>query len=364
MSQPKKSVIDLLNFLSYDEESKFLPQNKNFNYKKIGKATIEKHKDESDKVDFDIEYDENGYSFEHITFNRDRANVSVRVKYNGNIKLPKNGFGILGVETFMYRAYSLITDGKLNVNILPIIPSQKLITFLTENCIEYTKDENVILVNMSPMLILSTDNIPSFTSSKLATLEMDLFCLQAMRKYLNHTLSGLPNSTTAPTDVEIFLKNFGISQSNGYRPKTESVDSDGGSYTIKTLKTKISSLSNLPSVESVYKKMGSNKPFTPSENILHDAMKQFDGLISKELGHTSFTMDYKLIKDNYTTEYIKSVDLEIKSKLFQISQIVFYILVTGNWFCDKEVSDNILNINHNDKVHTVTFEISTELVGV
>lgn len=64
MKQIKKSVIDLLNFLSYDEESKFLPQSTVFDYKKIGKTNVEKKRDEPEKVDFNIEYDSNGYSFE------------------------------------------------------------------------------------------------------------------------------------------------------------------------------------------------------------------------------------------------------------------------------------------------------------
>lgn len=370
MKQIKKSVIDLLNFLSYDEESKFLPQSKNFDYQKIGKANVEKKHNELEKVNFDIVYDSNGYSFEHISFTRDKANVSLRVKYDGIATLPNNEFGLQSIKTFIYRAYSLITDGKLNTPILPILPSPKLIEFLTENNILFMYDEGTeipdsIIIDLSQLPIIDDVDFPTFTSSKLVEFEMELFHLQALRKYLKSLFSEPSGNAFQPTpEVENWLKNLGITSFNGYKPKTEKIESDGSkSYQIKTLKTKISSLSNLPSVNDVKKKIESNKALTAAEAIMFDEMKWFDEYISEELKYIKNEQVYKSVKKEIVYQQEKEIDLKIKSKLFQISQIVFYILITGKWFEDKEdITDNNLDFNNNGRKHTVLFELSTEII--
>lgn len=308
----------------------------------------------------------------HITFTRDRANVSLRVRYDGSATLPKNEFGLQSVKTFIYRAYSLITDGKLNITVLPVLPSPKLIEFLTENNIvyHYNSDFDIpefITINLLQLPVINIDDSPTFTSEKLVELEMELFRLQALRKYLKSLFSEPSGNAYKPTpEVENWLKDLGITSFNGYKPKTEEVKSDGSSsYQIKTLKTKISSLSNLPSVNDVYKKIEAKKALTASESIMHTAIEWFDGFIFEELKHIKSESIYKSVKKEVVYQQEKEVDNQIKSKLFQISQIVFYILITGNWFEDKEdITDNVLDFEFNHKKHTALFELSTETVEI
>jgi len=377
MEQIKKSVIDLLNFLSYDEESRFLPQSQSLYYKKIGKASVEKQCDELEKVDFTIEYNMNGYSFEYITFARDKANVSLRVKYDGIAILPKNEFGLQTIKTFIYRAYTLINDGKLNINVLPVLPSSKLIEFLSDNHIEYKKDENIqmegaVIINIAslPIMDISYESMgdisfPTFTASKLVRIEMELFWLQSLRKYLK-SLSSVPLDTPFKPTVEVdnWLKSIGITSYSGYSQKTEAAESDNtNSYKIKTLKTKISSLSNIPTVEAVNKKIASGKPLTPSENILNDAIKWFNEYVADELKPIKSEKIYKTVRQELIYQQEKETDSNIKLKLFQISQIGFYILTTGNWFEDKKsFEDNTLEFDYNDKKFTATFELSEDTV--
>jgi len=361
----KKSLIDLLNFLSYDEKSRFLPQSKHFEYKRIDKIQVEVEVEKSDKVDFTPEYDPNGYSFEYITFNRSRANVSLRVRYDGTAKLPLNDFGMKAVSTYIYRAYVIIRDGVPNIDFLPVIASDSLLEFLIENDIKFSKDMdyesiNVINIDLKSVPVVSESEPLMITAGRLSLLEVELFHLQAMRKYTKSLFdenSG-GGAFTQGVEIENWLKSIGITSSHGYVQQTEELDTgDEDSYEASALKTKISSLSNLPTLSSVKKKLDGGKNLTPSESILHQSGIVFEELLANDLKGIENETAYKSARKALISERYNEIESRIKGKLFQISQIVFFVITKNTWFEDKkDFEDNQLEVDLNGNKHTVTFE--------
>src|SRR5690606_4477069 len=141
-------LIDLLEILQ-EGDNKFYPYHPDFNYKRISAKKTQKVEltdetkqqikdaktlSELQKVTSEIEspefiYPDNveniGSSFKTLVFNQDRANISVQTRLEGKVKLPKNDFGLTEVDSFIYRNYSIVADGVLNVTEIPVTLDDK-----------------------------------------------------------------------------------------------------------------------------------------------------------------------------------------------------------------------------------------------
>lgn len=125
----------------------FFPQHESFKYNRIGRKKIAKGSTLSDEdkkrlseavnveearmilkdlesKNVDLKFVNTnpnaGYDISDVVWNEERANLSIRVKYEGKVALPSNKFGLTEVDSYKYNTYSIVKDGLVNVEHLPI----------------------------------------------------------------------------------------------------------------------------------------------------------------------------------------------------------------------------------------------------
>lgn len=374
-------VIDLISDLQKGD-CYFYPYSKLFNYNRVsGKKVTKVEIDESvkaamseakslteiNKIISEISAPEFVYpdnaseipmSFNTLVWNQDRANLSVQTKLNGKVKLPKNDFGLTEVDSFIYRNYTLIKDGIVNVSHIPVSLDDK--TFNKLSSMGLLSDINgTILLNISSIPTVNRSMTIRPSAKKLAGLEFDLVRLQAHQKYLKHLKSelqeadGILNKSNYPDDVYEWLKSVGITDNGGFSPKVESVESTDF-YVSPVLKVKIEKTSTIPKISDFIAKVNSGKKLNIVESILKNRHEEFN--------------------DKYNSYNIDDIELEIKQVdklrreyLVEIAKIKFGVILSRSWFKEfATLSENELSIKF-DEVDTelkVVFDYKDEQVKI
>lgn len=375
-------VMDLLSDLSSNKDNKFYPNHDLFNYERIGAAKkqksidvsesdIEKIKEQVNSLEkganldnllntietiknskFDLKfqiYDESkGYSMSDFVYNSSRPNISIRVRFDGYVDLSSAPNTKLDkIDTFIYRTYTIIKDGILNIKKLPVSLSEETYNKIksTSNILDGTHyDENdIYLIDINKLPIINRSMVTKNNASDLAQKSFELLKLQAKQKVYKHFYSqhfekkSLSFVEQYGEETTNWLKELGITEFNGFAPKFETVKS-GDYYTSTELNVKISGFSSLPSVNEVMKKISANKSLTAREAILFDAIEEYNNFIK--------TDEYQDSKDQnkYLEVWLENKkDSAIKRTRIlnnEISKIIFSTILSQNWFTDLGSIEN------------------------
>jgi len=395
------TVMDLLNLLQSVDSNLIYPQHEEFSYNRIGvkrkdknteisddiknkivecktKEDIEKLLDDVCTANFEILHKNKGYSLTDLVFNESRANLSFRVRYNGVVKLSKNKFNIEAVDSFIYRTYTLIKDGILNVSKIPVSLSVDTLQTIQLQCpfiIDKLCDDEIVVLDLSKLPLIDKKSVDNISAKKLAELEYDLIKLQSSLKvYKDYNKNLNPKVSLGllekyGEEATKFLNDLGITDFNGYSPKTTAEESTDG-YMAVELNVKIKGLSSIPSVSAVNKKLVEKKNLTASEKLLEKSICDCEDLISnplkiyeKQLG---IKLDEKLITEEVKTDiYSKIIEsmtktntVEKRTLMNEISRIKFSTILSRKWFSEFKSLDENKLIVELDKVPTeVTFEL-------
>ena len=356
-------VMNLIDDLTADDSSVFFPYHKDFNYKRIGAkreqqkgftdnekqqiveaTTIDAVKEIVDKAENrEIEFvntdERKGQRLSDLVWSSSRANLSVRARYEGYVKVPKNKFGLKVVNTFIYRNYTLIKDGILNVSKLPIKASEETIqTFSNLGLIIDVDKNDIITIDFSSLPVVNRKMVKSISASALAQKEYNLFEMKALEKvwkyyenkHFPRVSEGFVNLYGA--DGEKWLKELGLTQYNGFAPKTTSAKASD-MYMAVELKTKIAKHITLPKVDVVIAKYLANKSLNPAETLMAVAIKDYEYLINSAV-YLSLT-DHAS-KDNVLHTLLSSaktnIRVERRKLLQEIAQIKFALILSKKWF--------------------------------
>ena len=372
-------VMNLVDDLTADDDAVFFPFHKDFNYKRIGakreqaKGLTNEEKqqiieatsvDEAKEVlakadgrDLKFEYDdkEKGHSITDLVWSSSRANLSVRVRYEGYVDLPENEYGIESVDTFIYRTYTLIKDGILNVTKLPIKASEETIQTLSNLGLIVDIDENeIITIDFSSLPVVNRKMVQSISAKILAEKEYNLFELKALEKvYKYYENKHFPRVSQGFVDLygveaEAWLKELGITQFNGFAPKTTAAEGSDV-YMAVELKTKIAKHSALPKVDVVIDKVLAGKSLTPAESLMAIAINDYQTQVSSPI-YTTLT-DQKL-RDEVLKNWLKtaknSVRVNRRQLLQDIAQIKFALILSKKWFEEfNSFDENKMTIDMN-----------------
>lgn len=246
-------AIDLLNSL-IAEGALFFPYDREFHYKPIGRGTI--------YPDGTPEFvpDNKGFPLTDLVWNDDRLNLSVRCRVTGTIQLGK-GHKKVGFEekypTYVWRTYTIIRDGALNVTKLPVMSGDK---------------HYVIELDKYPLVNKAiVSSLPSATD--LAADAWDNLQLSASLKVIKHFIDKKTEndeeeklSEFLTPEQDEFLKRHSITKS-GFSPSgIEEKATDH--YMATQFSINIDGYSNLPSINAVTKKQASGKKLTRSEELI------------------------------------------------------------------------------------------------
>jgi hypothetical protein len=324
-----------------------------------------------------------GSPLTNLVWNSERANLSILVKYDGVVTLPKNDFGIESVASFKYRSYTIVKDGILNVIKLPVSYSKELEEKLIANGVlynnDYFEDDNIdlnniinsvvhyepqyIVIDMASLPIVNRGMTRSISAKDLSKLEWELVKLQGAKKVFDFYKKALFPKTsksfadmTSPECAE-WLKTIGITDYNGYAPKTSAV-LNGDNYMSVNLITKIKGLSALPKVEDVVTKIEKNIPLKVADFVMSDSIVDVLNELKKNEKDLSILETYFNVRFDYVNDRKREL-------LQRIAEIKFAMILSRRWFKEfKSFDENSLNIIFDGQNLNFVFDLCEKPVGI
>lgn len=269
-----------------------------------------------------------------LKFDEDRPNISMLVRRDGVVTLPKNDFGFgENIGTFIWRNYAIVKDGIVNVRKLPVVLSKATYDVLvSKDVIDSTESFKVgktFVIDTKKYPIINRAMATPTTSTELFQKCFDVYGLKTVQKVLNSKIDkpefGAKFASLYGEEAAKFLKELGIGE-GGFSPKTvkgESVDP----YTAKVLEVKLTGLSAIPKIEDVEKAVANKKTLTPSQTIMAATIKD-------------------VAKVKSVDGELKKIKEKIRQLMDEIVVIKFGIIIGKRWFVDMEnIEDNTREID-------------------
>lgn len=289
-----------------------------------------------------------GYPITDFVWNEDRANLNGLFKIDVELELPANNVGLSKVSSFVWRNYTIIKDGIVNITTLPMTISNETYAALQSRdsvkISDVQKSSNGTvdcIIDISAVPVLNKKKVQGCKKSELTKLALALTDCKFALKYLGSIKKQYEK------DVEVLGEAFGYTQeqadylaslgitAKGYSPKKET-EKEGDFYMATTLNSTFKSFSSIPKIEDLDKKRKAGKNFTPSEQYLDAVINNINTTVLSKFKEG--TKEYE--------EAVKKVfaDITAEKNKYQaeIAQMKFALLVSRKWFVDaKDFDDNM-----------------------
>jgi hypothetical protein len=196
--------------------------------------------------------------------------------------------------------------------------------------------------------------VKSISAIELAKLEWELIKRQAEAKvYGDYRKTLFPKTSKSFADMlgqecADWLKEVGITEYNGYAPKTQNAESTDF-YMSVNLITKIKGLSALPTVKSVVDKMANaNAVLKTSEWLMSFTIKKI------QLAMADPNID---LEKYITNQANHSVSMK-RDTMQKIAEIKFALILSKKWFNEfKTFDENKLLVNFDSQNLEFTFDL-------
>jgi len=345
------------------------------NVEELNKIT-EELKEKNVELKFTNTNPNRGYTLTDLVWNEERANLSVRICIDGKVALPANKFNIDEVVSYKYNTFTLIKDGIVNVEKLPVSYSSDLVVKLTALGVAFdiylSRDDfnNTIVIDLTKLPIVNRGMVRSISANELAKREWDLQKLQADKKvYDFYRKSLFPK--TSQSFVEMlgqecadWLKTIGITDYNGFAPLTDTEESTDF-YMSVNLATKIKGLSSLPKVDDVVAKIKAGTPLKLNEWVMADAINKYLANQESEMYKTLSEEQQKEVLRTYLISKSNELNKLKRKTMQEIAQIKFSLILSKKWFTEfKSFDENSLNAKFDGQELIFTFDLSEKEVKI
>ena len=313
-----------------------------------------------------------------FSYNETRPNVSMLVNIEGTVGLPSDAPSALPHDfpTSVFRNFTVVRDGMVNIAKLPVIISQPTVDKLKAKGVPMTIEDDSMRVNSQSSVLFATPNpngikctidlrsmpvinakmVKSVSAQALAdNLYENMKCKAAVKVYKGFLDELEPPEKSAGIkdqygeDCAEYLKSLGITD-GGFSPKTKQAEATD-KYMAVEMAIKFKGLSTIPSYNALLKKLSSGKALTAGEELLKPA---YDECVAKKA-----SMPQKdfigWLKTNIKTTNKKAGNLYEKA-----IEDKFSIVVGQTWFSDLDLNNPTLVSNGVD----VTFEIKDTEVEI
>lgn len=296
----------------------------------------------------------NGYPINGLVYNEDRPNISLRVKKTGYVDLSqradldpkvKSAEGADKFRTFIYRNYTIVKDGLVNVEKLPVKISAALGAYLDSFGVDMEHGgEGVTVINLKPLPIINRKMVKTVSAKALIELEYELTKAKAAQKVFNAYQKELfPEAKLAGwisqfgEQATLWLKEQGLTEYSGFNPKmvqAESTDVYMGKELVVTLK----GYSTMPPVDKVKAKLGGK--LNGPETLMAEAI---------ELVELFLKSNPKVTHEPWLTGQAKVMTAIVRGITHQMTRIKWGILVGQVWCSEfKSLDENTLNVAYGD----------------
>lgn len=315
-----------------------------------------------------------GYPISSLTYNQDRANISVLVRKTGKVALRQRFYNASGGEwkigvprdqldafpTFIWRNYTIVADGLVNVETLPVRLSQPLFKRLMEATnvrgVQLVKAARLVetagydertghfaVLDLTVLPILNRNMVIGAKRPSLCGMIEKQYALTRLQAHLKVFKSVIadkyPDAKFAGwiekygPEAATWLKDQGLTEHSGFSPKmtvAESTDYIVG----KELAIKLKGYSTLGKVDDVLAKVIAKKKLNGPERLMSQALIEIDGFCSSKP---------KKLHQDWLIGKQKALTAEVRGLQREIAQAKFAIIVGQTWFSDcATLDDNAL----------------------
>lgn len=348
-------VMDVLGILQ-QEDTYYVPFSKNVDrYKRISRKSNDSF-DVFTKTD-----DEVLVPFNNFVYNKEHLNLSILVTIPGKVKLnPKAAESVklpLEIDSKIFRAYTLIKDGTLNMKSIEVlIPSElkekfeQVIPEVFEEIGEHTMEGVPYAYKRG---ILSLDKIPIINrmyidrSSKIADIFKNVKRineLEARQKVLKYYIDKVKEESPVGKKEAEFknynndqikvLMEHGLDKNFTYSgvKSTKAPIDECDSYETRTMEFYISGCTTLPKIEDVIKAVEAGKTLKYSQQIIEDQRQQ----IIKQVGGVDKATVKLRTQLNMLFDHCKR---ELIARRAYLNSLKMAKVITGDWFTELVPND-------------------------
>jgi hypothetical protein len=255
------------------------------------------------------------------------------------------------IETQTWRNYTIIKDGLVNVETLPVRLTAAALKKLKKTFpkASYTHEgaTGVTLLHLNKLPIINGKMAKSVSAVELFQKQYELLRLKADQKVLNSYIKDLYGSVvkadawkTAFGDAGVlWLKEQGLTEYGGFAPKVVQGEANDF-YMGKELPVKLAGLSSLPKLSDVLKKMENGKNLTAAAELMEPQIaevKMMQGRLSDE--------DFK----TWIFKEKGEATAGARDVMFEIGLLKFSIICGQTWFDEFEtVEDDTMEVTMPD----------------
>ena len=284
-----------------------------------------------------------GYPISKFTWNEDRANLSALLHIDVELELPKNDLKLTKINSTVWRNFTIIKDGIVNVQVLPVILDKKTFEKISKTAVKvdvikkHKGDAIECDIDMTSVPVLNRNKVYTTKAAKMTKLSLSLLEYQFQLKYLGYLKKQLnikdeeyvEDSKLSDKQKE-YLATLGIT-AKGYSPAKETVKSeDFYNYTAFTAAFK--SFSSIPKIEDVEKYLKEKKKLTPSMEFLKNVMVYIDGKYLSGVKGDAYKDAVVGAFNGLSTK--KQVVAE------ELAKMKFAMIVSHKWFMDRANFDD------------------------
>lgn len=332
------TVLHLLSDLSSSEENLVYPYHPLWHYERIG--SVSKAKTEDAK--FVVGDRSKGYPVNGLVWNEDRPNVSLRLRIDGHVELPASRPSVLPekVESFIYRAYTIIRDGIVHTRKLPVSLTQATFEKLQANGLltgETWASGKVFELAYPKMPVINRKMVKGTTAKATFAKVLELAQLKATQKVFNEYRDRISPKTSKKflalygEDATAYLAELGVTDYSGFNPPSETIKS-GDYYLASELKIAVKGLSTLPKVVDVETSLAAKKKLKLGEHLMAPALTRIEEFMS--LAAFSTSSDSKALLVNWLDSETKAIVKRTREVMEELAQSKFAVVVGHAWFTD------------------------------
>lgn len=294
-------------------------------------------------------------SMNKLVSNGSRPNISINTDIKGSVAIPESiqiKYGLPHkVDTKIYRNYTVVKDGIINMKQLPVIIHESQLETLVNTGVKgdvYNMDpikgDVSIIVHLDSVPLVNRAMTKGLSGKDFLTKHVQLQELKAMQKvfkFYREELVGKVNATGLAdkygADAAKFLSENGI-RDYGFSPKSTRAESTDF-YMSKELNVKIKTLSSLPSVNAVIKKIETGKKLNAADHLMKLALDSYEQL--KSMCDTD-----EQLAENLKTQTANKIG-KVRFLESELSKTMYGIVVAHSWFADMELEDTKMAIPYN-----------------
>lgn len=282
-----------------------------------------------------------------LTWNETRPNVSMLFQIEGTAEIGENDYQLpKEFKTAIWRNYTIIRDGLLNIDVLPVVLTKSAYDVLSANNVlnfdEPFVEEKLYEIDLRRMPLLNESMVEEVSAKEYFSKLYEFLTLKAAKKICNAFMNEISAPERAQTLSEIYgkdaaewLLSIGISD-QGFSPKTVLTPSTDR-YMATELITKMKGISSIPSFNAFKKKLDEGKKLNPADQIMAKCYNDFLSIKGQ------YTVNGELDKEEFEKQLLEDllkIDFDLRLLTVKLAKMRFSIIVGQTWFKEFESIEN------------------------